>query len=107
MTTSETNPQAAIDMDGCSRFCRLSGSHTKARGCAYAPEPEATVSISRVYTAADGYPAIGFDTYTVQEFAALIQAVLHEESSGDSAALAKAAAHAVFNRNDSQAGGSR
>jgi hypothetical protein len=69
-----TDPQTADDFDGCNRKCRLAGAHTLVWGaCEHAVQPEPTVSLSRRYTAADGFPAIGFDTYTVQQLAELIE----------------------------------
>ncbi|MEV5048223.1 hypothetical protein AB0N20_27400 [Streptomyces griseoincarnatus] len=60
--------------DGCGRRCRKNLAHTLVYGeCEHAPPPEPTVSLSRVYTDTDGYPSIGFDTFTVPELARLIE----------------------------------
>jgi hypothetical protein len=90
------NPQT--DFDGCRRACRLAGAHTLVYGeCEQAPEPEPTVSLPRVYTAADGRPSIGFDAYTVPQLARLIEAAV-----GDPLRAA-AAARAIVHRNDEPA----
>jgi hypothetical protein len=87
--------QTAVDFDGCNRKCRQAGAHTLVWGeCEHAPEPEPTVSLSRVYKAADGFPAIGFDTYTLPELARLIEGAV-----GDPLRAA-AAARAIVHRND-------
>jgi hypothetical protein len=108
------------DYDGCRRPCAQSGQHTFIPGeCEYAPEPEPTVSISRVYTDTDGQQSIGFDTYTLQGLAELIEDALPgitislgpnalkliesghpvRLSGGECAAMALGAARAVFDRN--------
>jgi hypothetical protein len=66
-----------LDFDGCWWECRKAGAHTLRWGsCEHAPEPEKTVSISRVYLDHDGQPSIGFDTFTVTDLAARIEAAL-------------------------------
>ncbi|MBC2903180.1 hypothetical protein [Streptomyces cupreus] len=117
-------PHTAIDFDGCNRKCRRAGAHTLVWGeCEHATEPEPTVSLSRVYKATDGLPAIGFDTYTVPQLAELIEPALRTIkihlgpnarvllergetvglSVGEYASLALAAADAVVHRNDPNA----
>ncbi|MCX4232075.1 hypothetical protein [Streptomyces ortus] len=92
-----TDPETARDFDGCRRDCRLAQAHTLVWGeCEHAPKPEPTVNMSVVYTAADGHPSIGFDTYTVPELARLI-----EPAAGD-ALRAAAVARAIVHRNDEQ-----
>jgi hypothetical protein len=69
--------QTATDFDGCNRKCRQAGVHTLVYGqCEHGTPPEPTVSLPAVYTAADGFPAIGFDTYTVRQLGELITAAL-------------------------------
>lgn len=86
------------DFDGCNRKCRVADAHALVWGeCEHAPEPEPTVSLSRVYTAADGFPAIGFDTYTEQQLADLIEPDI------GSAELAWVAAHAIVHRHEPSA----
>ena len=64
MSTDETA------FDGCRRDCRKKGTHTLVWGeCEFAPRPEPTVSMSKVYTAADGHPSIGYDVYTAEQLA--------------------------------------
>jgi hypothetical protein len=112
--------ETAVDFDGCNRKCRQAGAHTLVWGeCEHAPEPEPTVSLPRVYTDTDGFPSIGFDTYTVTQLAELIEPALHtikihlgpnalallergEEvrlSVGEYVSLALAAADAIVHRN--------
>ena len=117
-----TDPQT--DFDGCNRECRKAGAHTlRWGGCERAPEPEPTVSMSMIYKdPEDGYPSIGFDSYTVAGLADLIEpalrrvharigpnalAMLHRGetvalSGGEYADLAREAAHAIVHRNDEQ-----
>jgi len=92
---TDTNPPAK-DFDGCNSQCRRAGKHTLAWGlCEHATPPAPTVSMSKIYTDPDdGYPSIGFDTYTVPELARLI-----EPSLGDPLKAA-AAARAIVHRND-------
>ncbi|WP_328545384.1 hypothetical protein [Streptomyces europaeiscabiei] len=69
-----TNPNPDRDFDGCRRTCRQKGTHTRVWGdCEHGVEPEPTVRLSRVYTEADGFRSIGFDSYTVQQLAELIE----------------------------------
>lgn len=115
-----TDPtETAVDFGGCNRKCRRAGAHTLVWGeCEHAPEPEPTVSLSRVYKAADGFPATGFDTYTVQQLAELLEPALRRVtvrlgpnsrallergetvglSGGEYADLAREAAHAIVYR---------
>ncbi len=107
------------DMDGCNRRCRTQGSHTRAWGeCAFGIEPEPTVSMSRVFTDTDGGRSIGFDRYTLQELADLVEPALRSLdirlgpnalamlrrgervclSGGEYADLARAAAQAILDR---------
>jgi hypothetical protein len=106
-------------MDGCTRRCRTQGSHTRAWGeCEFGIEPEPVVSVSRVFTNIDGERSIGFDRYTRQELADLIEPALHSMdirlgpnaramlqrgelvrlSGGEYADLARAAAQAILDR---------
>ncbi|MFI1535512.1 hypothetical protein [Streptomyces anandii] len=108
---------------GCARDC--SEQHTYHHGrCALAPEPQPTVKISSVSTAADGCPAICLDAYTPQELADLIEPALQRVTirlgpnalamlrrgepvglSGDEYAdLARQAAHAIVHRHDPEPG---
>jgi len=58
------------DFDGCRRECRKRGEHTRIWGeCEFGIRPEPTVNMSKVYTADDGYPAIGYDSYTAEQLA--------------------------------------
>ncbi|MDX2528012.1 coiled-coil domain-containing protein [Streptomyces europaeiscabiei] len=99
-----TDPQTAADFDGCNRKCRLAGAHTLVWGeCEHAVQPEPTVSLSRVYTDADGFPSVGFDTYTVQRLGELITAGVRASdlpvNGDDLVDVGLVAAHAIFNRN--------
>lgn len=99
----QPGPEPAADWyeAGCARGC--SEQHTYRYGrCALGVPPEPTVSLSRVFTAADGHPAIGFDTYTVEQLAELIEPALrdssipfHADYLGD---LASTAAEAIIHR---------
>lgn len=101
------------DFDGCNRACRTKQEHTLEWGrCEHAVPPEPTVSMSAVYTdPSDGYPAIGFDTYTVQQLADLIEPSLTNSDAGwpipfDVAAartIALRVARAIVHRNDAPA----
>ena len=89
--------------DGCYRACRIKQEHTlQWGGCEYAASPEPTVSISKVVTDTDGYPSIGFDQYTAQQLADLIEPGLRAAgvrvSAGRYADLATAAAVAIITR---------
>lgn len=65
------------DFDGCHRDCRKAGKHTlRWGGCEHAPEPEPSITIMRVRTAADGYPELVGERSTVTELAARIEDVL-------------------------------
>lgn len=122
MTTDPTTDTA--DFDGCNSECRRAGAHTlRWGGCELAPEPEPTVSLSRVYTDTDGHKSIGFDSYTVPALAELIEPALRtitihlgpnarallergqtvSLSAGEYASLALAAADAIVHRNDEAA----
>lgn len=115
-------PNPPQDFDGCNRECRKAGEHTLNWGlCEHAVPPEPYVSMSAVYTdPTDGYPSIGFDTYTEQQLAELIEPALRtvavrlgpnalamlergetvQLSGGEYAELARTAAHAIVHRND-------
>jgi hypothetical protein len=106
---------------GCRRTC--SEQHTYKWGdCALAPEtarPEPHVSMTKVFVADDGNKAIGYDKYTEQQLADLIEPALHwviirlgpyalamlqrgdtvALSAGEYADLAREAAHAIIHRN--------
>lgn len=109
------------DFDGCRKACRTAGKHTRVRHeCEDAPEAEPTVSMSRVYTDTDGKKSIGFDVYTVQQLAELIEPALRAVhvrfgpnarkilddggevglSGGEYADLAREAASAIVNRGE-------
>jgi len=111
------------DFDGCGRKCRLAQKHTLTWGeCERAPVPEATVSLSKIFRDGDGYPSIGYDSYTVQELADLIEPALRKVqirlgpnalamlqrgetvglSGGEYADLSYEAAYAIVHRNDRQ-----
>ncbi|MFJ4847579.1 hypothetical protein [Streptomyces sp. NPDC088733] len=111
------------DFDGCARACRKPRVHTLVWGeCEHAPEsarPEPTVSMSHVFVDYDGHNSIGFDSYTLQQLADLIELALRTVpvrlgpnalamlqrgetvglSGGEYADLARAAADAILNRN--------
>jgi hypothetical protein len=98
------------DFDGCHRTCRVKAAHSLIwGGCEHAVPPEPTVSMSMIYTdAGDGYPSIGFDSYTVAGLAELIAPVINEGEDGFAKPyddeygrwLAHKAAHAIVHRND-------
>ncbi|MFB7244601.1 hypothetical protein ACFCYX_19335 [Streptomyces populi] len=115
--------QPEPDFDGCHRACRRAGKHTlRWGGCEHAPEPEPAVSLPRIYTDTDGHPSLGFDTFTVQQLADLIEPALRAVpirlgpnalatlqrgetvglSGGEYADLARQAAHAIVHRNDEE-----
>lgn len=96
-----------LDFDGCHRECRIKGAHTLVwGGCEHAPKPEPTVSMSVVYQDTDGYPSIGFDTYTVAQLAELIERALRAGAyvngplviTGYAADFARSAAHAIVHQ---------
>lgn len=62
---------AETDFDGCGRACRKKGEHTRiwTDFCEFAPQPEPTVSMSKVYLDTDGQNSIGFDVYTAKRLA--------------------------------------
>lgn len=91
--------------DGCGRRCRNAFAHTMVYGeCELAPPPEPTVSMSRIFTDGDGRPSIGFDVFTVQQLADLIEPAFRasdiEVSADHFADLAREAAHAIVHRGD-------
>lgn len=101
-----TNPD---DFDGCNSECRRKGAHTlRWGGCEQATPPEPTVSMSVVYTDHDGYPSIGFDTYTAAQLTDLIEPVINQDETGfakpydDSygRSLAEDVAKAIIHRNN-------
>jgi len=104
--------QTSTDFDGCNSECRRAGTHTlRWGGCEHAPEPEPTVSMSAVYTdPSDGYPAIGFDTYTAAQLAELIEPSLTSAGPGwpipldavTARATALRIAGAIVHRHDEQ-----
>lgn len=97
---------------GCKKVILAGGTHTLRWGeCAKADPPPPRVNMSKIYTDYDGYPSIGFDSYTETELAELIEPALREvrlmsgrelELLGEEErlALARAAAHAIIHRND-------
>lgn len=100
-----TDPQT--DYDGCNSECRKAGAHTLHwGGCEHAVEPEPTVSMSVVYRDHDGQNSIGFDVYTVDQLAELLDPVLGTaamRSRSGSVDLPHLAAHAIVHRNDDPA----
>lgn len=114
--------QSPPGFDGCHRACRTKGVHSLVwGGCEHAVEPEPTVSMSVVYTdPADGNLSIGFDMYTIQQLADLIEPALRNVgvrlgpnalamlqrgepvrlAGGEYADLAREAAHAIIHRHD-------
>lgn len=92
----------------CYRACRIKQWHTLVwGGCAHAINPEPTVSMSKVYKdPEDGYPSIGYDSYTVEQLARLIEPALRasdvEVSADRFDELARVAAHAIVHRNEEQ-----
>ncbi|MGW4493806.1 hypothetical protein [Streptomyces sp. NPDC004376] len=109
------------DFDGCNSECRRAGQHSlRWGGCEYAEKPEPTAEICKTYTDIDGYPSIGYDSYTVEQLAELIEPALRRvgirlgpnalallergqtvsPSGGEYANLAREAAHAIIHRND-------
>lgn len=109
------------DFDGCHRECRVKGKHSRVwGGCEFGIKPEPTVSMSKVYTAGDGYPSIGYDSYTVDQLTDLIEPALKgltvrlgpnssaavqrgepfRLSGGEMWAVARQAAHAIVHRNN-------
>ncbi|MGW4222962.1 hypothetical protein ACWEG1_05845 [Streptomyces bauhiniae] len=105
-TVNHTDP-TPDDFDGCGRKCRKAGAHTHVWGqCEHATPPEPTVSMSRVYTDTDGQRSIGFDVYTVEQLAELLDPVLGSaamRARTGSVDLAHLAAHAIMHRNDADA----
>jgi len=119
-----TSP-SADDFDGCSRDCRKAGAHTRVWGrCEHATPPEPTVSMARVIEAEDNFPCmVGFDTYTLEGLADLIEPALKDVkitlgpnslmalehgntlglTGGELRALALEAAYAIIHRNDQKA----
>ncbi|WP_399554194.1 hypothetical protein OG582_40415 (plasmid) [Streptomyces anulatus] len=89
------------EFDRCNSRCRKKGAHTRVWGeCDHGIQPEPTVSMSKIYTASDGHPSIGFDTYTAQQLADLIEPALRKANlAGGYDRLALAAAHQIINRN--------
>ncbi|MFJ3141672.1 hypothetical protein ACIPJM_04375 [Streptomyces halstedii] len=89
------------DFDGCRRTCRIKDQHTLVWGeCEHAAQPEPTVSMSKIYTDSDGHPSIGFDRYTAQQLADLIEPALRKASlAGGYDRLALAAAYQIIHRN--------
>jgi hypothetical protein len=103
-------PDPTADFDGCNRKCRKAAAHTRVWGeCEFGIQPEPTVSMSRVYTDFDGCPSIGFDQYTVDQLAELLDPVLGSvamRARTGSVDLAHLAAHAIVHRNDEPAAAS-
>ncbi|MEU1497320.1 hypothetical protein [Streptomyces sp. NPDC005732] len=112
------------DFRHCALSCRKAGTHTLRYGvCWYAPQPEPTVSMSKVFRDTDGYNSIGSDEYTEQQLAELLEPALRRVtvrlgpnalaqlkrgetvglSGGEYADLAREAAHAIVHRNDQTA----
>lgn len=119
--TSQSPAADLTDFDGCHRTCRTKGAHSLVwGGCEHATPPEPTVSMSVVYGDTDGHKSIGFELYTVQQLADLVEPALRRVtvqlgpnalamlqrgepvrlSGGEYADLAREAAHAIIRRND-------
>lgn len=96
------DPTTQPDYDGCSRDCRIRGSHTLAWGsCAHATEPEPTVMFLRHFTASDGEPALDTVTITVSDLADELEDVLRSHGCADPAMVAEAvAAHLAQKANN-------
>lgn len=109
------------DFDGCHRECRIKGEHSREwLGCEFGIRPEPTVSMSKVYRDTDGHNSIGFDVYTTEGLADLIEPALKgitlrlgpnalaaaqrgeaiRLSGGEMWTIARQAAHAIVRRND-------
>ncbi|MER6602572.1 hypothetical protein [Streptomyces parvus] len=103
MTTQKSQIENwPAEFDRCNSRCRRKGEQTRVWGeCEHATEPEPTVSMSKIYTASDGHPSIGFDTYTAQQLADLIEPALRKANlAGGYDRLALAAAHQIIHRNE-------
>jgi hypothetical protein len=111
------------NFDGCSLECSRQNEHTKVYGdCEKGVKPEATVTLSVVLPHLDDVPSIGFETYTVEGLADLIEpalrgvrieigpnsltAIEHGNvltlTGGEIRSMALEAAHAIIHRNDPQ-----
>ena len=100
----------STDFDGCRRACRKQAVHTRVWGeCEHGDRPEPTVSMTMVYTdPEDGLPSIGFDTYTVDQLAELIEPAINRPVDGWANPYSEAyghwrarqAAHAIIHRDD-------
>jgi hypothetical protein len=109
------------DFTGCHRECRIKGKHSRVwGGCEFGIKPEPTVNMSKVFTDTDGYPSIGYDSYTVDQLTDLIEPALKgitvhlgpnssaaarrgepfRLSGGEMWAIARQAAHAIVHRNN-------
>jgi hypothetical protein len=118
---NQDTQQRPEDFDGCHIACRTTGQHTNRYGhCAQAPKPEPSVSMSVIVTEPDGSSFIGFDTYTTQGLADIIEPALRNVrihlgpnslaairsgniltlTSGEVRSLALEAAHAIIHRNN-------
>lgn len=100
-----TDPIPAADFDGCNPECRKAGTHTlRWGGCEHAAKPEPTVSMSVIFTDTDGYPSIGFDSYTAQQLGELITAGLRASdlpvNGDDLVDIGLVAARTIIHRND-------
>lgn len=94
------------DFDGCRRACRTRGRHTlRYAECEYAERPEPTVTMTKVVPGPDGGMVIGYDQYTVESLADLIEPALRRVvvrlgPVAEAADLAREAAHAIVHRNE-------
>lgn len=109
------------DFAGCHRECRIKGRHSRVYGgCEFGIKPEPTVNMSKVFIDTDGYPSIGYDSYTVDRLTDLIEPALKDItvhlgpnssaavrrgepfrlSGGEIWAIARQAAHAIVHRNN-------
>ncbi|WP_439947212.1 hypothetical protein [Streptomyces sp. BBFR109] len=109
------------DEAGCARDCAEQHTYRYGR-CALGRPAEPTVSMSYAYTDFDGYVSVGFDTFTVQQLADLVEPALRRVavrlgphalamlqrgehvglSGGEYADLARQAAHKIVHRHCDQ-----
>lgn len=109
------------DFDGCHSECRRKGEHSRIwGGCEFGIKPEPTVNMSVVYRDTDGQNSIGYDSYTVDQLAELIEPALQRVrlrlgpnasaavargeaislSGGEMWHVGREVAHAIIHRND-------
>lgn len=109
------------DFDGCHRECRIKGKHSRIwGGCEFGIKPEPTVNMSVVFRDTDGQNSIGYDSYTLDQLAELIEPALTRVniqlgpnsaakaargepfrfSGGEVWGIAREVAHLIIHRND-------